>query len=403
MPETQEQYINQTVPGVVTGASDNDPSGVVTYAISGIKFGYSQLWLLLLSTPMLIAVQSTIARIAIVTNKGLATNFREHFSKDISLAAVALLLIANILTIGADIAVMSEAAALLVPGTKLIFWVLPISVAVWYIVVFKNYAAIRKYFLWLVLFFGGFVVSAILSRPDWNDVLASTFNPSFKFDKFYLEAAIALLGTTITPYLLFWEARQVLEEKTSKKYLNIQDYLQAPGFILSNFVSFMIMVSTGTLLFSPSSGDVSAVHIAASLAPFAGEYATTLFALGILGAGLLAVPVLAASSASALAGVFNWNEGLSVKPARARGFYEVITASIAIGVIIAMSGFEPIKALFYSQVIAGLLMPPLLLLTLILANSKKVMGDNTNRWFDNVFSSLAFVIMAFCAVAFFVT
>ena len=389
---------DRIVPGLVTGASDDDPSGIATYSISGIQFGLSQLWLLLLATPMLIAVQSMAARIAIVTRRGLSANFASVFSRKIALSAVGLLVVANVLTIGADIAAMSEAVSILVPGTKLIHWVVPVSFIMWYVLVFFNYKQIRRYFLWLVFFFFAFVISAVKASPDWSQVLRSFVVPIISMDKSYLLAAIAVLGTTIAPYLFYWEARETIEERTPLRLARFQNWLQAPGFIMSNFVAAMIVISTATLLFNGGGNDLSAVDVARALEPVAGEYSKILFALGIIGSGFLAVPILAASSALGLSGVLGWREGLSVKPARAKGFYEVISLSILVGVQIAISGFNPLKALFFSQVITGIVTPPILILILLLANNRKIMGGYTYGWFDNIFGGLAALIMTAAAI-----
>ncbi len=398
MPEIKilskdKKITDEIVPSLVTGAAGNDPAGIATYALSGIRFGFGQLWLLLLTTPMLIAVLSMVGRIAIVTKKGLSANLRTHFSQKVALVAVALLVAANVLTIGADIAAMAEAFALLVPGTELVHWVVPVSFLIWYVVVFFNYKEIRKYFMWLILIFAAFVISAILASPDWRQVFGHLFIPRLSFDKIYLMSAVALIGTTISPYMLYWEARETIEEKTPSRFASLQHLVQTPGFLLSNFISFMIIVSTGSLLFGQINGDITAVQIARALEPVAGQYATAIFALGIIGAGFVAVPVLAASAALGLTGALGWKEGLSLKPTSAKGFYEVISIAMLIGVQIAISGFDPVKALFLSQVVTGLLAPPLFILVFILANSKSVMGRHTNGWFDNIFGGLAILIL----------
>ena len=391
--ENQPLVAKGIVPGLVTGASDNDPAGIATYSLSGIRFGYGQLWLLVLTTPMLIALQSMVARIAIVTKKGLATNFKNVYSRNVAFGAVALLVVANVLTIGANIAAMSEAAALLVPGTSLINWVVPVSFIMWYVVVFLNYKHITQYFLWLILFYLASIFSAILAKPDWGEIFVSIVKPAISLNKEFLLASVALIGTTIAPYLFFWEPREVIEDKTPVRLAKWQNWLQAPGFILSNFVAFLIIVATGTLLFGNIEGEVTAVQVAQALEPVAGEYAKLLFAIGILGAGFLAVPVLASSSAFGITELLGWREGLSQKFNKAIGFYGLISVSILVGIQIAISGFDPLKALFLSQVIAGLLAPPLIFLILLLANNKKVMGKYTNGWFENIFGVLALLAL----------
>ena len=400
----QEKGVNISsaiAPGLVTGASDNDPAGIATYALAGIRTGYGQLWLLPVITPMLIAVQSMAARIASITKRGIAANIVKFYGRKTALLAVGSLVIANVLTIGADIAAMAQSMSLLIPGTTILFWVVPVSFIMWYVLVFFNYREIRLYFLWLILISFAFVVSAYLAKPDWSEVLRQTINPVLHFTPEYIMGGLALVGTTISPYLLFWEAQETLEEKTDSRLARFQNIIQAPGFILSNFVSFMIIVVSGTLLFNTTAGDVTAVQIAKSLEPLAGPHATTLFALGILGAGFLAVPVLAASAAAGISELLGWRKGLSLNVSQAKGFYEVITLAMLIGVQIAIANIDPIKALFVSQIIAGMLCPIIIFLMLRVANNKRIMGSDVNSWFDNIFGGLTVLLMTAGSLAVF--
>jgi len=279
-----------------------------------------------------------------------------------------------------------------------LFYALVIAVLIWVVVFFGNFKLIQKYLLWMVLFSFSYVFAAFLATPNWIDVLKETFIPSFSFNYGFFAAATALLGTTISPYLFFWESNEEIESGLPKGQLlqraRKEDTIVAPGFIASNVISLFIMIATGTVLFSHGVTDIrDAAQAAAALEPFAGPFAKYLFALGLLGAGFLAVPVLATTTAYSVAETFGWRDSLSDNLNHAKGFYTVILFSLVIGVGISFSGLDPIRALYYSQILVGIIAPFILLLILILCNNKKIMGKFTNGWFDNLFGILAFIAM----------
>ncbi|MEK7592537.1 MAG: divalent metal cation transporter [Patescibacteria group bacterium] len=397
-----KQILRRYLPGIISGGADNDPSGIVTYSLSGALFGYHQLWLLLLSTPMLIAVQAMCARLGYVTKKGLMTLIKEQFAPIFAWISLCILVVVNITTIAADLAAISESIGLIIniPYTYL---VIPVALVLWFIVVFKNYKTIEKFLFFLTFVFLSYVVSGFLARPNWDEVLRAIVFPTVQFERAYLLAGLGLLGTTITPFLFFWQAKQEIEERRSVAVdanAAKEDTRVAPGFIYSNIISFFIIVSTAAVFHTHGiKGIETASDAARALEPFAGVYAKYLFALGIIGAGLLAVPVLAASTGYVVAELFGWRDSLSDSPHKARGFYMILTISFLIGIGIVFSGIRPVHALLYSQVLGGILAPILILLIIFLCNNKKVMGIYVNGWFDNVFGWLSVVLMSVGAIA----
>ncbi len=392
-----KQVLRRWIPGIISGGADNDPSGIATYAISGAMFGFAQLWLLLLSTPMVIAVQAMCARLGDVKQKGLMSIIREHYSPMFAVLAACILIITNTVTLGADLTAMADAVGL-ITKTPYVWWVIPISFLIWIIVVFVNFRVLERYLFFLTFLFLSYVVSGFLAQPNWMAVLQSIAFPAVTFSPSYIATGLAVLGTTITPYLFFWQTKEEVEEHKQKSEQQIsakkEDGIVAPGFVYSNTISFFVIVASATALYGKgSTGIVSAADAARALEPFVGSFAQLFFAIGIIGAGLLAVPVLSAATAYVVAETFGWRDSLSDKPNRAKGFYAVLTASIFVGVAIALSGMQPMAALFYSQVLNGILAPVLIIMIILLCNNRILMGKYVNRLFDNIFGWLAALIM----------
>lgn len=398
-----KQYIKEVLPGLITGGADNDPSGIATYSISGAMFGFAQGWIMVLAIPMLIAVQGMCARLGKIKRQGLAQILKEEFSPLIAWAAAIILVVCNTITIGADIVAMG-AGFELVTGIALKYWILPITILVWYIVLFKNYKVISKFLSVMAIFFIAYIFAAFFAHPNWSEVLKSLFIPTLRgVGRDYFIAAVAVLGTTITPYLFFWQVKEEVEEhipiKQAYKQARYEDILLAPGFIYSQIITIFIIIATGATLHAQGAVINTAADAARALAPVAGPAASWLFAIGIIGAGLLALPVLSASTAYVVAETAGWkHESLNNKVKSAKGFYAVITLSLLAGVAMLILGFDPIKSLYYSQVLAGLLAPFLLVLVMILANRKSVMGDFRSGWFDNFFGTLAILILIISAI-----
>lgn len=398
-----KDFLKRGTPAVITGAADNDPAGISTYSIAGAQFGYQLNWLMVLATPMLIAVEAMAARLADVQKKGLASIISEYYSYPIALLASLILIVANIITIGANLSGMVAALNLLIGGRSFL-WIIPIGLSIWAIVVSQNYQIIKKILFYLVPFFITYVIAAILSKPDWLTVLKQTFIPSLTFTSAFFIATMGLLGTTIAPYLLYWHAKEEVEEKRSKtlrfSIARHEDRITAPGFIISNVVSLFIMIATGSTLFTYGITDIQdAATAAQALEPLAGTFAKTLFAVGLLSAGFLAVPILCVTTGSVVAETLKWKDLLTGHPGREKGFYAVISTSIIVGMMVPLVGLSPIKALFYSQALNAVLMPVLILLTLKICNDKKFMGRFVNGKFDNLFGGLAAFSMILATLA----
>lgn len=385
-------------PGVITGGADNDPAGIATYSIIGATAGFSMNWVLLLSTPMLIVVQRISAKVANVTKTDLATLLRTTYGGRVATPAVLSMVVVNVITLGADLLAMA-AALQLVTGVQLIFWVVPLAGAMAYLTIVADYKVLSKYLLWLVAVFATYILAAFLARPDWGDVLRVTFMPHVTFTPAYLLGAVALLGTTMTPYLFFWQASSEIEERRGVQGTVMRNVDVTAGMIWSNVIAFFIIVSTGAVLFRHHANIHTAADAARSLQPFAGRYASILFAVGIIGSGLLAIPVLAASAAFGVAGLAGWRRGLRRHAKNAPQFYVVIGLAFLAGMGMAVSAIDPIKALFYSQVLGGVIAPVLIVLMLLLTSNRKLMGDYVNGRPTNVIGWSAAGVMVLADVA----
>jgi len=389
--------------GIITGAADNDPAGITTYSVVGATTGLTLLFLVPLSTVFLIVVQSICARIGDVKKKGLSSIIKETFGRPVAIIATFLLILANLTTMGADLSAIDTSFAILFPSINTLFFLPLVTFFIWYVVFFKNYRFISKFLLVLALIFVSYIFSGIAAKPDWSVIFNSTFIPQISLQSRYWLMAVGFLGTTITPYLFFWQVSEEVEDKPSVKDVKQEIKDNAPGFIFSNLITYFIIISTATVLFANKIDITNAQEAALALKPFLGAYASTLFALGIIGSGLLALPVLACSTAYAVAETFNWREGLSKKPSTARGFYTVLSATFFIALAISLLGINPIKILFYSQVFSGLLAPFLLILIMIIASSARIMGKYKTGWGTNLLGWLTVLVMLGAGIAIFVT
>src|SRR6266567_4798989 len=385
-------------PGIITGGADNDPAGIATYSVVGAQSGFSQNWLLLLSTPLLIVLQEMSARIGNVTKNDFATAIRTHYGRNVALAIVLLAVGANIITIGADLLIMAAVASL-VTGASFLYFIVPFALAMSYVSIFANYKVFSRYLLWLVAVFGTYIIAAFLARPDWGAVLKQTVIPQITPSPTYFLGAVGLLGATITPYLFFWQASGEIEERRGVQSIGRTDLDITAGMIWSNVTAFFIIVATGSVLYSHHAAIRTAADAARALEPFVGRYATVLFAIGIIGAGLLAIPVLAASAAFGVAGLAGWRRGLGRNPRNAPQFYVVIGLSFLVAVELAITSVDPIRALFYSQVLDGLIAPFLIVLMVLVTSSRKYMGDFVNGPVTNVIGLGAAAVMIIADVA----
>jgi Mn2+/Fe2+ NRAMP family transporter len=387
-------------PGIITGGADNDPAGITTYSVVGAQNGNSQNWLLLLSTPLLIVIQQMAARIGNVTKTDLATSIRIHFGVKVATVAVLATVIANVITLGADLEMMAAVTGL-VTGLKFVYFIVPFSALMAYITIFADYRAFSRVMLWLVAVYATYIVAAFLSHPDWADALRSTVIPHISATPDYFLGAVGLLGTTITPYLFFWQTSGEIEERRGVQSIPRTNLDVAAGMVWSNITAFFILVATGSVLYAHHTTIKTAADAAKALEPFAGPYAQYLFAVGIIGAGLLAVPVLATSTAYSISGLFGWRRGLTREARQAPQFYLVLGISLLVGIQFAVSALDPIKALFYSQVLDGIIAPVLVVLLLLLTSNRKVMGEFTNNRAGAIIGWIAVAVLVVADLAMF--
>lgn len=393
-----KELLRAVGPGVITGGADNDPAGIATYSVVGASVGFAQNWLLLVSTPMLIVIQQMSAKVANVTKSDLATVLRTTFGARVATPAVLLMVVANVITMGADLLAMGAAFELLT-GIRFVYWVVPLAAVMAFVTIFTDYKVLSKYLLWLVAVFSTYILAAFLARPNWGEVLRSTVVPQLSLSPDYLLGAVALLGTTITPYLFFWQASGEVEERRGVQGISRRNADISAGMVWSNVTAFFVIVATGAVLYSHHSTIKTAADAARALEPFAGPYATVLFAVGIIGAGLLAIPVLAASAAFGVAGLAGWRRGLGRHARNAPQFYVVIGVSFLIAMELAISAVNPIKALFYSQVLDGIIAPVLVVLMLLLTSNRRLMGDFVNGLPTKVIGWTAAGVMVLADVA----
>ncbi len=371
-------------PGLIAGAADDDAGGVSTYSIVGATTGFALSWLLLVSTPMLIAIQRSCALLGDVTKKGLATLVKEKFGKNVALFAAFALAVSNIAAIAANLAGMSVSLEL-VSGIKWYYSLIPLATAILYVTVYRSFRTIQKALIYLSLALLAYIVSGFLAKPDWGAALASTFIPKIEFSTAFLIAGVGLLGTTIAPYLFFWQTATEIEAKRTEKQRKKVDFDIFAGMFYSNLVSYFIMLSSAAMLYPrlQALGGLSALQnaadpvkfIAEALRPAAGDYSFYLFALGLFTASTLAIIVLSSSTAYVVSETLDWKRGLNKKVRQARGFYGVIVASVAAGIAVLLAGAKPIDAMFYSQVLAGIIDPILLFLIVKLASDRELMGQ----------------------------
>lgn len=407
-------YWNALGPGITTGASDDDPSGIATYSQAGAAHGFSFLWLSLWTFPMMSAVQEMCARIGMVTGRGLAGNIRVYYSRKAIRFATLLLFLANAFNIGANLGAMATAVQLLRPSIP--FWPIVVGFTLLSLglQIFMPYQKYAKYLKWLALVLLSYIVSAILADINWGEALKQTIFPSVDLNKESLLLICAVLGTTISPYLFFWQTSQEVEEDIEKGKTTLKQRQSASspeevrrmridvwtGMFLSNLVMFFIIAACGSVLYPQGITNIeSAAQAAEALRPFAGDATYYLFALGIIGTGMLAIPVLAGSSSYAIAESMRWKEGLHRPLKQAHAFYGILILSMLIGLGLNFVGLDPIKALIYSAVANGLVAPFILFFIVRLSSNKKVMGHWVNKRSTTIFGWFTTSAMALAGIA----
>ena len=413
------RFFSNLGPGLITGAADDDPSGVSTYSVAGASLGYQALWTALFSFPLMAAVQLMCARLGLVTGLGLAAVVRRRYSRWILWGACLLLVVANVVNIGADLGGMAEASEM-VTGVHSLFWTPLYAVLILSLLVWSSYRQIARIFKWLTLVLFAYVLAAFLAQPDWSQVLALTFWPRIEWSTTYLTTLVGILGTTISPYLLFWQAAQEVEEERSqgrrtmmqRRGATDEELSQArtdvlTGMFFSNFIMYFIILTTAATLHAHGQTSITTARQAAeALRPLAGGGAYWLFTLGLIGTGMLGVPVLAGSCAYAVAEAKAWHGSLEAPPRLAPKFYAVLAVAMVLGMGLDYAGVDAVAMLFWAAVVNGILAPPLVLLVVLLTSDPRVMGDRTNPpllrwlgWLTTILMAAATVAMLVAAVS----
>ena len=409
-------------PGVVTGAADDDPSGIATYTQTGAKFGYGQLWTVIAMLPLMVAVQEACARIGAVTGHGLSTVIKTNYSKKVLYAAVLLVVVANTINIGADIGALAAAAQLLVPVNFTIL-TLGFTALILVLEIYTSYRVYSRILIWLALTLLAYPLTLFIIDKPWQTIIAATFLPHVELNFEFFFIITGVLGTTISPYMFFWQASQEVEEE---KELHLTSRYGKPkigvqfiknlrldnltGMIFSEFATWSIIVVAATVLHQNGITNVtSAAEAAKALEPlvqtfpYSGFLSKLIFAIGIMGLGLLSIPILSGSAAYAISEAFNMKEGLNLKLKKAHGFYGIITIATLIGLMINFIGIDPIKALVFTAVFNGVAAVPLIFLIARIARNKKIMGEYRSGWLSNTTVWITFIVMLASAVAMFYT
>jgi NRAMP (natural resistance-associated macrophage protein)-like metal ion transporter len=413
----KKSLLSKLGPGLITGASDDDPSGIATYSQTGAQFGYSMMWLMLFSYPLMIAIQEICARIGRVTGVGIAGNMRKHYPAPLMYGIVSLLCLANIFNLGADIGAMGAAGQLLLGGPLLPYVIFFAALSL-FLQMYIRYTKYVHYLKWLTLVLFAYVLTAFVAHVNWGQAWRAAVLPSLSFNTRYLTTLIAVLGTTISPYLFFWQASEEAEDvrdcrgEHPLKWAPWQAREQfsrirvdtVVGMAFSNLVALFIILTTAATLHAAGIVDVqTSAQAAKALEPLAGRFAFVLFAVGIIGTGLLAVPVLAGSAAYGVAEAFRWRASLERKPREAKQFYGVLAAATIIGLGLNFVGLNPIRALFWSAVVNGVVSTPLMVVTMLMAENRRVMGQFTLPRALRIVGWVATAVMLAASIGLFAT
>lgn len=411
-PHRVEHFFKELGPGLITGAADDDPSGISTYSVTGAAFGYAQLWTVIFSFPLMAGVQLMCARLGLVSGRGLAGAIRSRYPRPVLWLACALLLVANTINIGADLGGMAEAMQMMT-GIQAFTWLPLFAGLIVVLLIFFSYKRIARVFKWLTLVLFAYVIAAFFAHPDWSAVFKHTLIPHFEFSKPYLATLLAVLGTTISPYLFFWQAAQEVEEerahgrRTLKQRRGATDEELAEaradvltGMAFAGLVMYFIILTAGATLYASGQRDIETARQAAeALRPLAGDAAYLLFTLGLVGTGMLGVPVLAGSAAYAIAEARHWHGSLDDKPKVASKFYSVLAVAVLIGLGLNYFQVNAVKMLFWAAVVNGILAPPLVVLVTLLTSDKKVMGDRTSPPVLKILGWMTAILMTCASIA----
>ena len=394
-------------PGLITGASDDDPSGIATYSQAGAQFGFSVLWTAFITFPLMAAVQGMCARIGIVTSQGLTVTIKNNYPRVLLYVMLILSFPAITLNIGADLQGIGAVSHMIIPFIPVSVFCIFFTAILMYIIIKYPYKKIAMILKWLCLSLLVYIIVPFLTKQDWGLIAKSTFIPSIKLDKEYLSIIVAILGTTISPYLFFWQTTMEVEENKNNNRVMINKRVLTDmrkdvniGMLLSNVVMFFIILTTATVLYTSGIRSIVTVDQAAkALEPLAGKLTYLIFALGIISTGVLAIPVLAGSQSYMLAETFGWKTGLDKKFPKAKAFYITIIFSLLVGLSLDFFEASPIKALYYTAILYGLTAPFLIAVVLLISNNKKIMKEHTNSLFSNILGFITLILMSGAALA----
>lgn len=402
-----KKYLATLGPGLITGASDDDPSGVVTYTQAGAQFGLATLWTALLTFPLMAAMQGMAARIGLVTSMGLTGTLKRHYPRFILYTMVVFCIPAVVLNIGADIQSMGAVMNLLFPRVPAFLFCFFFTALLMVIIIKYSYQKVAAILKWLCLALFLYIVIPFLVHPNWGAIARHTFIPTFHFDKDFVNIIVAILGTTISPYLFFWQAIMEVEQQEHSKRIIVDKRVLEDmrgdvnlGMFFSNMVMFFVILTAGTVLFDAGVKKIDTVEQAAqALRPVAGNLSYLLFAVGVIGTGLLAIPVLTGCISYILAEIFSISKGLDKKFYEAKYFYLIIIVSLIAGLFMQFLGITAVQALFYTAILYGLTAPVMIAIILHIGNNKKIMGENTNSPLSNFLGFLTLILMTAAAVA----
>jgi NRAMP (natural resistance-associated macrophage protein)-like metal ion transporter len=395
-------------PGLVTGASDDDPSGIATYSQAGAAFGLATLWTAIIAFPLMAAIQQMCARIGLVTSQGLTGTLKKHYPRPILYLMLLFSFPAIVMNIGADIAGMGAVGNLLFPSIDASFFSVFFTIILLGLIIYLPYQKIASVLKYLCIVMLVYFIVPFLYKQDLTEIFKATFIPTIRFDKDFIAMLVGILGTTISPYLFFWQASVEVEEmKNRRTHLIVNKKIIHEinkdvdfGMTISGFVMFFIILTTGTVLFNGGVHQIDTVEQAAmALKPLAGDLAYLLFAFGVIGTGLIAIPVLSGSISYIITETFGWEQGLDKKFHEAKGFYIIIAISLLLGLSLNYIGITPIQSLIYTAILYGMTAPVLIAIILHISNNKKIMGVNVNGRLSNILGFMALIIMTVAAVA----
>jgi len=373
----RNSFLRVLGPGLLSGTSGNDPSAVTVYAIDGAKAGYGHLWLMLLTTPLYYTVQFACAKIGRINQKGLSQLLREHHGRPVAFAVSLLLTISNITLLAADLAAVGSGFEL-ITGITWVWFVVPVALVLWYLTLYRSFESFKKIFLTMSFVFFAYVLASFFTHANWETVLMRTFVPQLKFDFTSISSAVALLGATISPYSMFWQAQAEIEEKREgllRQQLRNAKLDVGSGALAGQAVASFIIICIASTLFVHHANINTAADAARALEPLAGPLARYLFAIGLIGSGLVAIPVLLVSTSYAVTGAFGWPEALANRPWQSGGFYLVITAAAVVALLITLLRVDPIKLIFWSNIVAAIIAPLMVIAILLVGNDRTIMKN----------------------------